>query len=141
MPRFGYSGKVVIRLLLVYIMGIESYRQGIKGEEIAEKYLIQKGFEILERNYHSQQGEVDIVAKDKEFLVFVEVKNYSYRSYGSPVGAVGKNKKKSIIHAAQTYIYKNNIKNTYCRFDVIAIFRRFDGSRKIEHYRDAFYVN
>lgn len=122
-------------------MGLESYKLGIKGEEIAEKYLLQKGYEILEKNYHSQQGEVDIIAREKDFLVFVEVKNYSYRSYGSPVGAVGKSKKQSVIHAAQTYIYKNNIKDTYSRFDVVTIFQKYDGSRIIEHFKDAFYVN
>ena len=122
-------------------MGIESYNLGIKGEEDAERYLIKQGYEILERNYRSQQGEVDIIARDKESLVFVEVKNYSYRSYGSPVGAVGKNKKQSIIHAAETYIYKNNIEDVYSRFDVIAIYRKHDGSQMIEHFKDAFYIN
>ena len=122
-------------------MGMESYQQGIKGEEIAEKYLSQQGYQVLERNFHSQQGEIDIIAKDKDFLVFVEVKNYSFKSLGSPVGAVRKNKKQSIIHAAQTYLYKNNIKNTYCRFDVIAIYRRMDGSRAIDLYKNAFAIN
>lgn len=122
-------------------MGIESYKQGVKGEEIAERYLIQQGYEILERNFHSQQGEIDIVARDGEFLVFVEVKNYSFRSYGTPVGAVRKSKRQSIIHAAETYLYKKNIRNTYCRFDVLTIYRRSDGSRAMELYKNAFMVN
>lgn len=122
-------------------MGIESYKIGQKGEEIAEKYLLQQGYEILEKNFHSQQGEIDIVARDGEFLVFVEVKNYSFRSYGSPLGAVRKSKKQSIIHAARTYLYRNNIKNTFCRFDVLTIYRRPDGSRAIELYKNAFTVN
>jgi putative endonuclease len=121
-------------------MGFESYQLGIKGEEIAEKYLLQQGYQVLERNYHSQQGEVDIIARDRDFLVFVEVKSYSFRSYGSPVGAVRKAKKQSLIHAAQTYLFKNKIKDTYCRFDVIAIFTKYNGQRIIEHYRDAFYI-
>ncbi len=122
-------------------MGRQSYEIGKKGEEITEKYLRQLGYEILERNFHSQQGEIDLIVKDNGYLVFVEVKNYSYKSYGSPVGAVRKSKKQSIIHAAQTYLYKNDIKNTYCRFDVIAIFNKFNGQRIIEHYKDAFYVS
>lgn len=121
-------------------MGIESYNLGKKGEEIAESYLQQMGYQILERNFHSQQGEVDIIARDRDFIVFVEVKSYSFRSYGSPVGAVRKAKKQSLIHAAQTYLYKKNIQNTYCRFDVIAIYKKFNGQRIIEHYRDAFYI-
>lgn len=126
---------------VLFIMGIESYELGKEGEEIAEKYLAQQGYQILERNYHSQQGEIDFIARDRDFLVFVEVKSYSFRSYGSPVGAVRKAKKQSLVHAAQTYLYKNNIQKTHCRFDVVAIFNRFNGQRIIEHYRDAFYVN
>ena len=122
-------------------MGMESYQQGIKGEEVAEKYLLQKGYQILVKNFHSSQGEIDIIAKDKDCLVFVEVKNYSYRSYGAPVGAVGRTKKKSIIHAAETYLYKNNIKDIYSRFDVVTIYRKYSGQRIIEHYQDAFYIN
>jgi putative endonuclease len=122
-------------------MGKESYELGKRGEDIAERYLIQQGYQILERNYHSQQGEVDIIARDGQFLVFVEVKSYSFRSYGSPVGAVRKNKKQSIIHAAETYLYKKKVRNTYCRFDVLTIYRRMDGSRAIELYKNAFMVN
>jgi putative endonuclease len=122
-------------------MGIDSYDLGKKGEETAERHLLKQGYEILERNYRSQQGEIDIIARDKDFLVFVEVKNYSFRSYGSPVGAVGKNKKQSIIHAAETYIYRNKIEDVYSRFDVIAIYRKYDGSQMIEHFKDAFYIN
>src|SRR3989338_8022662 len=117
-------------------MGKESYEQGLKGEEIAEKYLEQNGYEIIEKNFHSQQGEIDIVAREKDFLVFIEVKNYSFKNYGSPVGAVRKSKKQSIIHAARTYLYKHNIKNTYCRFDVVTIYRRPGGARAIELYKD-----
>jgi putative endonuclease len=122
-------------------MGKESYELGKRGEEAAEKYLLQHGYQLLEKNYHSQQGEIDIIARDGNFLVFVEVKSYSFRSYGTPVGAVGKSKKQSIIHAAETYLYKKNIKNTYCRFDVLTIYRRLDGSRAIELYKNAFMVN
>ena len=122
-------------------MGKESYQQGIKGEEVAEKYLIQHGYKIIEKNFHSQQGEIDIIASESEFLVFVEVKNYSFRSYGSPLGAVRKSKKQSIIHAARTYLYKHNIKNTFCRFDVLTIYRRPDGSRAVDLYRNAFLIN
>ena len=121
-------------------MGIESYELGRKGEQIAENYLVGQGYQILERNYHSEQGEIDLIARERDFLVFIEVKNYSFRSYGSPVGAVRASKKQSLIHAAQTYLYKKEIKNTYCRFDVIAIFTKYSGQRIIEHYRDAFYI-
>ena len=121
-------------------MGLESYKQGIKGEEIAENYLLQQGYQILEKNFHSQQGEIDIVARDRDILVFVEVKNYSFRSFGSPVGAVRKSKRESIIHAARTYLLKNKIKDVNCRFDVVTIYRRPNGSRAIELYKNAFMI-
>lgn len=122
-------------------MGKISKEIGDEGEEFAYEYLSGKGYAIIERNYRSRQGEVNIIARDGEFLVFVEVKNYSYRSYGSPLGAVRKNKKQSLIHAAETYLYKNRIRDTYCRFDVLTIFNRFDGTSTIDHYKNAFYIN
>jgi putative endonuclease len=122
-------------------MGQESYQQGLAGEETARQYLVQQGYEILERNYRSSQGEIDLIARDKGTLVFLEVKNYSFRSLGSAVGAVGSTKRKSLAHAAETYLFEHNICNTDCRFDVIAIYRHYNGQRKIEHYQDAFGVN
>jgi putative endonuclease len=122
-------------------MGIESYNNGRSGEEIAGKYLTQHGYQIIERNFRSQQGEIDIIAKDGQFLVFVEVKSYSFRCLGSPAGAVRKAKKQSLIHAAETYLYRKRIKDTFCRFDVLTIYQRMDGSRAIELYKNAFGVN
>ena len=122
-------------------MGQESYDLGKSGEEIAEKYLSQQGYKILEKNFRSQQGEIDLIAREKDFLVFIEVKNYSFRSLGTPLSAVKISKRQSIIHAARTYLYKKDIRDIYCRFDVITIFRRPDGSRAIELYKNAFTVN
>jgi putative endonuclease len=122
-------------------MGMESYKLGVEGEETAEKYLVQHGFDILERNFHSQQGEVDIIARDKETLVFVEVKNYSFRSLGSPLSAVRKSKRESIIHAARTYLLKKSLHKTACRFDVLALYRNPNGARTIEHFKNAFFCN
>jgi len=119
-------------------MGMESYNLGLKGEETAEKYLVQQGYAILEKNFHSQQGEIDLIARDGKFLVFVEVKNYSFRSLGSPLGAMRKSKRDSILHAAQTYLYKKNIKDTFCRFDVVTIYRKLNGAQAIELYKNAF---
>jgi len=122
-------------------MSQESQKIGKQGEDQACQYLEQRGFKILERNFHSQQGEIDIIGEDGQFLVFVEVKYYSFRSLGSPLGAVRKSKKESIIHAAQTYLYKNHIHDKNCRFDVLAFFRQPNGSLAVEHIKDAFYVS
>ena len=122
-------------------MSIQSKIIGDEGEQIACEHLLSLGYQIIERNFHSSQGEVDIIAKDGQFLIFVEVKSYSFASFGTPVGAVRAAKKKSIVHAAQTYLQKNNIKDVYCRFDVITIYRSYDWKMNIELYKDAFQIN
>ncbi|HTY13723.1 MAG TPA: YraN family protein [Candidatus Omnitrophota bacterium] len=122
-------------------MARESKDRGVLGEELACDYLSLNGFQILEKNFRSQQGEIDIVARDGRFLVFVEVKNYSDRSYGSPLGAIGKGKRQSIIHAAKTYLLRNRIQGVDCRFDVIAIYSSPSDRSRVEHIKDAFYVD
>ncbi len=122
-------------------MGMESYKLGIKGEEAAEKYLVQHGFEILEKNFHSQQGEVDIIARDREVLVFIEVKSYSFRSLGSPLSSIRKSKRESVIHAARTYLLKKGLNKIACRFDVLTMYRKANGSREIEHLKNAFFAD
>ncbi len=123
------------------IMSIQSKLIGKEGEDAACRYIESLGWKVLDRNFCSSQGEIDIVAKDGQFLVFVEVKNYSFASFGTPVGAIRAAKKKSIIHAASTYLHKKNISNVYCRFDVISIYRNFEGKMNIELYKDAFQMN
>jgi len=122
-------------------MGNESTILGKEGEAIAVQYLIEHGYKILDRNYHSQQGEIDIIAKEGDFLVFIEVKTYSIGSYGTPLGAVRRSKRESIIHAARTYLFKNNIKNVNCRFDVLAIYRSWKGLSNFDLIKDAFHVS
>jgi putative endonuclease len=119
-------------------MGRQSKQIGQFGEDIAANYLRGLGYVIFERNFRSTQGEVDIIAEDGEVLVFVEVKNYSFRSLGSPYAAVNKNKRENIIHAARTYLYKRKITDKTCRFDVLTICWDESGGRKIELIKDAF---
>lgn len=122
-------------------MGKESYEIGLEGEDTAIQYLVEHGYQMIDRNFRSQQGEIDLIAKDGNFLVFVEVKNYSISSFGTPLGAIRKAKKESLTHAARTYLYKNNIKDTNCRFDVVAIYKSWKGLTKIELIKDAFSVS
>ncbi|MFA6431173.1 MAG: YraN family protein [Candidatus Margulisiibacteriota bacterium] len=121
-------------------MGLESYLLGKDGEKLAESYLTSRGYSIIETNFHSQQGEIDIVAEESGCLVFVEVKSYSYRSYSLPVFAVKKSKKENIIHAARYYLYKKKIRGKRCRFDVIAIYKNSKNETVIELFKNAFGV-
>jgi len=119
-------------------MGKFSKSFGNLGEDIAAGHLKEQGYKVLDRNFRSSQGEIDIVAEETDILVFVEVKNYSFRSFGMPLGAVRKSKRENMIHAARTYLHKKNIKNRFCRFDVLSIYWESSGNRKIELIKDAF---
>lgn len=95
---------------------------GLKGEEIAIQFLIDKKYSILDKNYRfSRFGEIDIIARDKEYLCFIEVKTRSSRTFGYPSEAVTYKKQQNIIRLAKTYIKKNNFNKENIRFDVIDI--------------------
>ncbi len=119
-------------------MGNANYQTGIDGETIASQLLKDEGFVIIERNFRSHHGEIDIIAMHKDILVFVEVKNYSYRCLYKPIYAVSKTKKTSIIFTAKYYIHKMRIKNTNCRFDIVTIYRDEGGQQCIDHFVNAF---
>ena len=109
---------------------------GKQGEELAVQYLIGKGYEILERNWRNILKEIDIIAKDGECLVIVEVKTRQTDEYGDPDIAVTRKKQRMLITAANAYISKYNM-DVETRFDIISIIFK-DGEPVIEHIEDAF---
>ncbi len=119
-------------------MGRESYQLGQSGEDLAASYLTKQGYRIVERNFRSHHGEIDIIAYDQQFLVFVEVKNYSCRSFGAPLSAITKSKREGIIHAAKVYLFRRKISGVNCRFDVLVIFRRKQDLAIVDLYKNAF---
>ena len=95
---------------------------GSNKENIIRRYMEEKGYTILEMNFRCRQGEVDIIAKNDEYLVFVEVKYRSDVSNGFPEEAVDKRKQKRICQAARYYMYIHNLNEyTPIRFDVAGI--------------------
>mgnify|MGYP005611640115 CR=1 FL=1 len=98
---------------------------GNLGEDLAVKYLKKQGYKILERNFsvHSM-GEIDIIAKDKEEYVFIEVKTRTNENYGKPKDAVNQVKKKHIYKSTECYTYIHNIENEPIRIDVIEIYKK-----------------
>lgn len=102
-------------------------------EKLAGKYLEGLGYKILEYNFLCRQGEIDIVAKDENTLVFVEVKYRKNKSMVKSVEAVNYTKQKKICKTANYYIYKKEYSDQGCRFDVIG----FDGD-EITHIKEAF---
>ena len=112
-------------------------RIGIIGENIACRYLINNNYRIIERNFYSRQGEIDVIAFDisTNELVFVEVKSRYSLKYGFPSEAVNKIKRAHIYSVAKYYIYKNKISNIPIRFDVIEIFMK--NNYEINHIKQA----
>ncbi len=108
------------------------------GEDLACNFLNEIGFEILERNYRYGHGEIDIVAKDKDILVFIEVKTRKNLEYGLPESTITKSKQRQIKKIAEAYLYDKKIKDTDCRIDVIAILFRGKEKPNINHIINAF---
>lgn len=97
---------------------------GKLGEDLAVKYLENKGYKILERNFEARQGEIDIIALDlkKEELVFIEVKTRTSLRYGNPIEAVDQRKQKHLIKTIKYYLYSRHLENEFIRVDVIEIY-------------------
>jgi putative endonuclease len=115
----------------------ESHLLGQKGEDIATEYLKEAGYRILFRNWNWGKHEIDIIAENKDIIVFVEVKTRADDYHMHPVTAITKEKQKSIIWAADGYLQKFRI-DKESRFDVITIIKNPE-SFEIEHIEDAFY--
>jgi putative endonuclease len=110
------------------------------GEELAAKVLIDKGYEIIERNYRYGHGEIDIIANDpnSECTVFVEVKSRKNLEFGQPEYAITKSKQRQIRKIAELYIFEREINEIDCRFDVVAILFEDFKNPLINHYENAF---
>ena len=94
---------------------------GALGEEAAALALRKKGYKIIERNYRSKMGEIDIIAKDGDYTCFVEVRLRKNNSFGSPADSINEGKRRRIIRTAQLYAIEKGIFDTPMRFDVVLI--------------------
>ena len=104
------------------------------GEQIAERYLKEAGYRILDRNYRWRGGEVDLIAKDGDEFVFVEVKNWSTFGFEEMERAIDAKKRQKIIQTSQIYLSNHQIQeDVTVRFDVIYL----NGSRTV-HLKSAF---
>ena len=112
---------------------------GKQGENLAFRFLKEKGFKILERNYRAPWGEIDIIAREKACLAFIEVKARKSILFGHPFEYVGEKKQKKILLTAQHYLTKMNWHSEEIRFDVVSIHLPEDGSpAHVELIRNAF---
>ncbi len=108
----------------------ERHILGTNGEDIACKYLKSIGYYIICRNFRCKRGEIDIIAKDKNEMIFIEVKTRKNKLYGNPVDAVNWIKQERIYKVSKYYLYLNRLENCSVRYDVIEIYKK-----------DKYYIN
>jgi putative endonuclease len=112
---------------------------GDEGEELAAAYLESKGYTILERNYHFERAEVDIVAYDNEAcIVFAEVKTRSSNTFGEPEEFVDDQKIQNVYKAAEAWIYERKMDGAPVRFDIVSILQKNNEAPDIKHFENAF---
>ena len=111
---------------------------GAWGEDQAVNYLRKQGMKIIECNFRTPVGEIDIIAKNKSILAFIEVKPRRGTAFGTPQEAVGERKQRQIIRTAQWYLQNNKSVKLQPRFDVVAILCQSDGTAQITYLPDAF---
>ena len=111
---------------------------GSRFEDMACSYLRSKGYRILDRNVCLLRKEIDIVASDRDTIVFVEVKGRRSDAFGSPLDAVGNTKQRHILAAANAYLRLKSLHDRSCRFDVVSVRVSPDGQPALEHVENAF---
>lgn len=112
---------------------------GKSGENYACLELERRGYAILERRYRTRAGEIDVIARDGEMLVFVEVKARRSARFGYPAEAVTASKQRRLVQMASFYILRKGLSNSRCRFDVVAVtFGTGEPRPKVEVFKGAF---
>ena len=110
---------------------------GKEGERIAVEYLRKKGYRVIEKNYRTRRGEIDIICEQRGSVIFVEVKTRKSMSFGRPEEAVDSRKRKKMAEIALDYLTEKHLNGRVdCRFDVVAITEK--SPRIVNHIVDAF---
>lgn len=112
---------------------------GNEGEEIAVRYLEEKKWTVIDRNYRFMKAEADIVAYDGKQIIVVEVKTRRGTGFGEPEEAVTEQKKKQLYKATQAWLYERKMEGAPVRFDVIAVILKKNADPVIRHYEGAFW--
>jgi len=112
--------------------------RGRKGERIACRFLMRQGFDILTRCYQIGSGEVDIIAFEKEILVFIEVKTRSSRKFGEPWEFVDWRKQHIIRRTAEEFIAAHNLDRYTYRFDIVSVVIPEESKKEVRLFRNAF---
>jgi putative endonuclease len=118
----------------------EKKELGKKGEEVALRFLKKKGYRIIETNYVCKLGEMDLIAEEKDTLVFIEVKTRTSMHFGPPQLAVTQFKQRQMSKVALNFLKEKKLEDVKARFDVVAILLGQKGE-EIELIRNAFDLN
>lgn len=118
----------------------EDRRQALalEGERAAEAALRRAGLAVLERRFRVRLGEIDLIARHGDVLVFVEVKTRRSTTYGSPAEAVSPLKRRRMARVAEVYLQRTRRTSIRCRFDVVEVYAGPRGIERVEHIADAF---
>ncbi len=111
---------------------------GRAGEELAAKWLRGHGLKLIARSFSTPVGELDLVCRDGQTLVFVEVKTRRDRVHADPEDAVGGRKQRRGLRAARWYLHEQGWEDRPCRFDVVTVILPAEGEPEIKHIPDAF---
>ena len=114
-------------------------RRGVRGEKLACRYLRRSGYKILLRNFRGRSGgEIDVVCRDNDTLVFVEVKTRAREDFGRPVAAVDRQKQKRISRGALAWLRMLDNRDILFRFDVVEVIMTDDRKPRLELIKNAF---
>lgn len=122
-------------------MKYENKKIGREGEKIAQKYLEDNGYEIIEKNFYCRFGEIDIIAKLNDEVIFVEVKTRKQIKYGNAAESVTEYKKNHIYRVAEFYTYVYQLYNVPMSLDVIEVYIFDDKETRVAHIKNAIIEN
>jgi putative endonuclease len=114
------------------------HRLGRAGEKEAERFLRRRGLKVLARRFDTPRGEIDLIMKDGQTIVFVEVKTLQSRQHADPQDAVTPRKQRHLAAAAHCYLHQRRLLEHPARFDIVAVIIPEDGPTEVDHFTDAF---
>lgn len=132
------AGRIRGRPASLYGMTKATQAVGAYGERLAARYLIESGMAVLDRNWRCPDGEIDIIARDGDDLVFCEVKTRRGDAYGDPVDAVVPAKAARLRRLAAQWLRTSGVQPAQVRFDVVSVLPQTRGAARVEHLRGAF---
>jgi len=119
-------------------MTLQKINLGSRGEELTVDFLKKQGYSILEKNYKTKLGEIDIIARESRTVCFIEVKTRTTLKKGTPFEAVTFLKKRKLSQIALSYLKLKNLLDVKARFDVVSVLSGADGRFELNLIKDAF---